>query len=60
MGHVYEAHGDDGTKYDVETNHHHEDHSPDTFAKHLLDVIKATLSGVLANKIINFRYKGGR
>lgn len=60
MAHIYDAHGDDGRVYTVQTAHYHGDHDEHTFRKHLLDVVKSTISGVAANAINRFIYKGRR
>jgi|GEM_PF-6439620 len=60
MAYVYEVHANDGGIYTVTTQHHHEDHDEHSFRRHLLDVVKSTISGVLANGINRFIYKGRR
>ncbi|WP_067734195.1 hypothetical protein [Novosphingobium naphthalenivorans] len=60
MAHLYEVHANDGQAYNVTTPHHHDDHDDQTFRKHLLDVVKSTISGVAANAINRYIYKGRR
>ncbi|MDO9223608.1 MAG: hypothetical protein Q7U20_07840 [Caulobacter sp.] len=58
MSHQYDAHMDNGDKFTVTTSRHHDDHTDDEFAKHLLDVIKGSISGVVSGVIVRFAYKG--
>ncbi len=48
MPHQYEARTSDGDAYTVTTSKHHDDHDDATFKKHLLDVIKSSVSGVIS------------
>jgi hypothetical protein len=47
MAQKYEAHGHDGKVYDVTTDHHHDDHSDDSFKKHLGRIIDAAIGGTV-------------
>lgn len=59
MSHEYDVQLSDGKKYSVKTQHHHEDHDTNTFANHLLDVIKNILGTVASGVIVHrFTYKG--
>lgn len=60
MAYVYDATGNDGKTYTVNTAKHHDDHDDKTFRAHLLDVIKGTISGVVASHITHYRFKGRR
>jgi hypothetical protein len=60
MAHAYEVHTSDGQSYDVTVQEHHDDHPNDAFKKHLLDVIKGSVSGVISASVIRFAYKGRR
>jgi hypothetical protein len=60
MSHHYEAHASDGQTYNVTTQHHHDDHEDATFKRHLLDVIKGSISGVAAGAVLRFVYRGQR
>lgn len=56
--HLYEVHLDDGSVHDVRTPHHHDDHDDETFARHLLDVIKGAAGGVIGGLILRIIHKG--
>lgn len=61
MGHMYEAHTNDGQSFDVSTPHHHSDHDDQTFRNHLLDVIKQSASQIIAGVVVHrYTYKGRR
>lgn len=60
MSHVYEVHTSDGDVHSVTTPNHHDDHHPDTFAKHLLDVIKGAAGGFLSATVTRYVYRGRR
>jgi len=45
MANKYEAHTHDGKVYDVTTDHHHDDHTEDTFKTHLGRIIDGTIAG---------------
>ena len=61
MAHIYSVQLSDGRTYDVSTEHYHGDHNDSTFKQHLLDVLKGTLSDLLARVIVaSYRYKGRR
>lgn len=55
---IYEVHLSDGSKYDVTTEYHHGDHDWETFARHLLDIVKSATSGVISGVIVHFLHKG--
>jgi hypothetical protein len=60
MAHSYEVQTSDGT-FNVDTQHHHDDHGDSAFKKHLLDIILSTASGVASGLIVHrFTYKGRR
>lgn len=52
MANVYEAKTSAGN-YNVTTDKHHSNHDDATFKRHLLDVIKATASGVTTGVILH-------
>jgi hypothetical protein len=58
MSHQYDAHLDNGDRYTVTTDKHHDDHTEDGFKRHLLDVIKGSISGVISATVVRFAYKG--
>lgn len=58
MAHQYEVHTNDGKSYDVSTPNHHEDHDDGAFRRHLLDVIKGAASGVIAQSVVRYVYRG--
>lgn len=59
--HVYELEGKDGRRHEVATDQHHDDHPPETFQKHLMDVLKGASGGVISGFILHrVHYKGRR
>jgi hypothetical protein len=58
MVHIYSARLTDGQTYDVQTPNHHENHSDTDFRRHLLDIIKSSVSGVVSGTVVHFLYKG--
>lgn len=60
MSHFYEVHTSDGNVHEVTTPHHHDDHPPETFVKHLIDVIKGAAGGFLGGSITRYVYRGRR
>jgi hypothetical protein len=62
MANRYEAHAHNGKVYDVTTDQHHDDHSDDSFRKHLGrivdDAIGGTAGGVATVIITRFAFKG--
>lgn len=59
MAYEYEVTLSTGEKYTVSTPHHHDDHHPDDFTKHLLDIIKGAAGGILSSVIVQrFIFKG--
>lgn len=59
MAHLYEVSTTDGV-YNVTTDKHHDDHHPETFEKHLLDIIKGAAGGFLGATITRYVYRGRR
>lgn len=55
---VYKVTLSDGTIYDVTTTLHHDDHPEPTFKRHLLDIIKSSISGIISNVVVGFVHKG--
>ena len=56
--HRYDVHLDDGKVYEVTTPHHHDDHDEAAFSRHLLDVIKSSIAGVVAGTVLRFVFRG--
>ncbi len=54
---IYQVTLSDGSKYDVTTDKHHDDHSEPTFRQHLLDVIKNAISGIVSGVVVGFVHK---
>lgn len=57
-GNLYEVHLANGQKYDVRTAQHHDDHTPEAFEKHLIDVVKTVASGVAVIVVERIIFKG--
>lgn len=60
MRQVYDVELTSGQRHTVETPHHHDDHHPDDFAKHLLDVIKGATGGIISGVILRYTHRGHR
>lgn len=59
MSHEYDVHLSDGSSYNVKTPNHHDDHDTNTFASHLLDIIKSIVGNVASGVLVHrFTYKG--
>lgn len=58
MANVYHVTMSNGESYTVSTEEHHDDHSDASFARHLLDVIKSAISGVISGSVVRFLHKG--
>jgi hypothetical protein len=62
MANKYEAHHSDGSIYDVTTDHHHDDHTPDRFKQILAQVIQNSTSGaiggIISGTVVHFVFKG--
>lgn len=58
MVHLYSATLSDGSAYDVQTPNHHANHPEADFRRHLLDIIKSSISGVITATVVHFAYKG--
>jgi hypothetical protein len=58
VANVYHVELSDGQSYTVTTEHHHDDHDAATFRRHLLDVIKSSVAGVVSGTIVHFLHKG--
>ncbi len=55
VANLYEARLSDGKTYNVTTIRHHGDHDDQTFKRHLLDIIKASIFGVVVGYVPNGR-----
>ncbi len=58
MSNEYTVRLTDGSTYTVTTTRHHDDHPFDEFARHLLDIIKGSVGGVIAGTVVHFLHKG--
>jgi hypothetical protein len=52
MSNVYGVKLGDGSSYEVTTERHHSQHDGQTWKKHLLDVIKGSVSGIVSAVIV--------
>jgi hypothetical protein len=55
---VYHVTLSNGESYTVTTEEHHDDHTDTSFARHLLDVIKSAIGGVISGTVVRFMHKG--
>ncbi len=58
VANLYHAKMSDGQAYNVTTDKHHDDHDEATFKRHLLDIIKSSVSGVISGTVVHFMHKG--
>jgi len=56
--HLYEVTLSNGDKYDVNTRTHHSDVPEPSFRQHLLDIIKASASQIIAGVVVGYIHKG--
>ena len=57
MANVYQVTMDDGTRYDVTTDQHHTQVPEPTF-RHLLQIIKDAIPGIISGVVVGFVHKG--
>lgn len=58
MANAYHVELSTGQSYNVTTDRHHGDHDDKTFKQHLLDIIKGSVSGVVAGVVVRYIHKG--
>jgi hypothetical protein len=58
MANLYQARLNNGQTYDVTTDRHHADHDDKTFKQHLLEVIKASVPGIISGIVVGYVHKG--
>lgn len=58
MANLYHVTLSSGETFTVTTEEHHDDHSDQSFARHLLDIIKSSIGGVISVTVVHFLHKG--
>jgi hypothetical protein len=58
MANVYQAKMSDGKAYDVTTDRSHQDHDDQSFKRHLLDIIKSSISQTISGVVVGYVHKG--
>ncbi len=60
MANQYEVSLSDGRSYTVTTDRHHDNHDDNSFRRHLLDIVKQSVSGVVSQTVVRFIFRGRR
>ena len=58
MAHVYQVTMNDGARYDVTTERHHDQVPEATFRQHLLQIIRDSVPNIISGVVVGFVLKG--